>query len=578
MGLPASPAEAAKIAGRFLRGPLSEELVNGETFFSNSAVGVLKFHGIYQQDDRDKRKTGPKQHSVMVRVGIPGGRLTADQYLAMDRVADEIADHTLRVTTRQDIQYHHVPKQDLTQLIRALNDNLLSTFAACGDVVRNVVCCPAPFVSPQRTELQPYVLHLSRGLMPKTRAYFEVWMDGERAASLEEREDEREADPFAVEPLYGNTYLPRKFKIGFAYPGDNTTDVYTNDIGIVPFYENDELKGFTVLAGGGMGQSAGVKASHPRLADPICSVGPDRDELLEVASAIVSIHRDFGNRTNRKLARLKYVLDEWGVEKFKAELEARVGRSLADPAPLSWRRAEDYMGWHQQSSDEHGEPIWFVGVRVLSGRIKDGDEARVKTGLRTIVERFHPEVRLTPQQNLYLAGIRNGDKEHIARLLREHGIAEAQSLPPVLRHAMACPALPTCGLAITESERILPEIVNEIQTEFFEAGLSEQEVHLRTAGCPNGCSRPYTAEIGIVGASVLMYTIYLGASPFGTRLGKAFATNVKSHEIRSRLRPVIKHYADTKEPGERFGDFCHRVGLEGLQGLSQMKIAELASA
>lgn len=576
MGLVPSPAEAAKVNGRFLRGPLSEEVANDANLFSKPAEAVLKFHGIYQQDDRDMRKVGPKHHSAMVRVAVPGGVLTAEQYLAMDRLADEIADGTLRITTRQDIQYHYVPKQNLKQLIQGLNDNLLSSFAACGDVVRNVTCCPAPFVSPQRTELQPYVLHLSRGLKPRTQAYFEIWMDGERAASVEAAE--AEADPFTIEPLYGATYLPRKFKIGFAYPGDNTTDVYTNDIGVVPFYEGGELKGFTILAGGGLGQSAGVKASHPRLADPICSVTASHEELLEVCTAIVTIHRDFGNRSNRKLARLKYVLDEWGVDKFRAELEARVGRRLADARALSWNRAEDYLGWRRQSVDEHGEPIWFVGVRVLSGRIKDfTDQVRIKTALRTVVREFRPEVRLTPQQNLYLAGIRDGDKQRVAALLNEHGIAEPHSLPPVLRHAMACPALPTCGQAITESERILPEIAGEIQAEFVEAGLGDVEVHLRTTGCPNGCARPYTAEIGIVGASVFMYTLYLGASPLGTRLGEIFARNVKSHEIRGRLRRVIQHYAGTRLPDERFGDFCHRIGIETLQGLNQVDVVELAS-
>lgn len=567
---PSSPAEAAKIAAEFLRGPLKEELANDERLFSNPAVGVLKFHGIYQQDDRDMRKVGPKHHSAMVRVGVPGGLLTPDQYLAMDCIADEMADHTLRITTRQDIQYHYVPKHNLKHLIRALNDQLLSSFAACGDVVRNVVSCPAPLVSAERTELQSYVLHLSRNLKPKTTAYLEIWMDGERAASVETAE----TDPFEVEPLYGATYLPRKFKVGFAYPGDNTTDVYTNDVGIVPFYESGQLQGFTILAGGGLGQSAGVKASHPRLADAICSVGADPDELLEVVTAVVSIHRDFGNRSNRKLARLKYVLDEWGVARFRAELESRVGRPLADPLPLSWHRAEDYLGWHRQQTDDQGTPVWFVGVRVLSGRIKDYTaDVRIKSGLRRTVEEFRPEVRLTPQQNLYLAGIRESDKPRVAALLREYGIAEPQALPPILRHAMACPALPTCGLAITESERILPEVAGEIQTEFRAAGLGDVEVHLRTTGCPNGCARPYTAEIGIVGASVYMYTLYLGASALGTRLGSVFATNVKSAEIRSRLRPVIQYYAQARTAEERFGDFCHRVGISALQALGEVEMA-----
>ncbi len=568
MGIVPSPAEAAKASSQFLRGPLGEELGNSSAVFSKPATAVLKFHGIYQQDDRDVRKTGVKQHTAMVRVGVPGGVVTPDQYLAMDRLADEIADGSLRITTRQDIQFHYVPKHDLRTLIRTLNGQFLSTLAACGDVVRNVVCCPAPFISSERTELDQYVRLLSRSLKPRSNAYYEVWLDGERAVSAEEDETAAGVDPWKVEPLYGAVYLPRKFKIGFAYPGDNTTDVYSNDVGIVPNYENGELRGFTILAGGGMGQSAGVKASHPRLADPVCSVGTDPQELLEVVTAIVTIHRDFGNRSNRKLARLKYVMDEWGVAKFQAELNARVGRVLSPPRPLSWKRADDYLGWHKQGADAVGRPVWFVGVRVISGRVRDFTGShRIKTGLRKIVERFRPDVRLTSQQNLYLSGIADGDKGAIIALLREHGIAQPESLPPILRHAMACPALPTCGQAITESERIMPDVVQDVQAEFDAVGLGEQEVHLRTTGCPNGCARPYTAEIGIVGASVDLYTIYLGASPVGTRLASVFAQNVKRREVPVRLRPVIQLYAESRQVGEAFGDFCHRVGIAALQHL-----------
>src|SRR6201996_3882102 len=364
-----SAAEQAKLNGQYLHGSLAQELENSEAVFSAPATGVLKFHGVYQQDDRDLRKAGTKQFSAMVRVGVPGGVLTAEQYLTLDRLAD-IGDESLRITTRQDIQYHYVPKSRLRELMRSLNDSYLTTLAACGDVVRNVTSCPAPFENEQRMELYPVVRFLSRSLKPKTTAYYEIWIEGEQAISAEP------AEQGEIEPLYGATYLPRKFKIGFSFPGDNTTDIYSNDIGIVPEYESGRLTGFTILAGGGMGQSAGVKASHPRLADPICSIGPSSEELLEVVSAIVTIHRDFGNRSNRKLARLKYVLDAWGVAKFKQELESRVGRELADPKPLKWHRATDYLGWHPQGVDSEGQPVWFVGIPVLAGRVKDFDEKR----------------------------------------------------------------------------------------------------------------------------------------------------------------------------------------------------------
>lgn len=554
-----SATEAVKLGSHYLRGTLTEELANNEPLFTAPATGVLKFHGIYQQDDRDLRKAGPKQYFAMVRVGVPGGVLSAGQYLVLDRLAD-LGDGSLRITTRQDIQYHRVPKARLRELIHALHGCYLTTLAACGDVVRNVISCPAPFESEQRKELQPIVSYLSRSLKPKTTAYYDVWIDGEHAVSAEEPEKEE------VEPLYGATYLPRKFKIGFAFPGDNTTDIYANDIGIVPHYEHGELIGFTILAGGGMGQSAGVKASHPRLADPVCFIGPHAKELLEIASAIVSIHRDFGNRANRKLARLKYVMDEWGVAKFKQELEKRVGRRLAEPLPLTWSRSNDYLGWHPQDVDAGGQPVWFYGVRVISGRVKDFDsEKRIRTGLRTIIERYGLEVRLTCQQNLYLAGIRDRDRESVTSLLRDYGVTEPSALPPVLRHAISCPALPTCSLAITESERIMPEVVAEIQGALDSIGLRDEVIHFRTSGCPNGCSRPYTAEIGIVGASVNMYTIYLGASRLGTRLGSLFAQNVKREELLKKLQPVFEYYKHARHSGEFFGDFCHRVGMEALR-------------
>lgn len=560
-------AEKAKSDGRYLRGSIAQELENAEDVFTSPATGVLKFHGIYQQDDRDLRKVGTKQFSAMVRVGIPGGVLTAEQYLTLDRLAD-LGDGSLRITTRQDVQYHYVPKVRLRALMRSLNESYLTTLAACGDVVRNVTSCPAPFETEQRRELQPLIAFISQNLKPKTTAYYEIWIDGEEAISAEE------PGAGAVEPLYGATYLPRKFKIGFAFPGDNTTDIYANDIGIVPEYIDGELAGFTILAGGGMGQSAGIKASHPRLADPVCSIGPSSEELLEVVKAIVTIHRDFGNRSNRKLARLKYVLDAWGVAKFKQELEARVGRELAPPKPLEWHRANDYLGWHQQGTDTEGRPVWFLGIPVISGRVRDFDEHhRLRSGIRAVVEQYRPGARFTCQQNLYLSGIRHADRFAVSALLRQHGIAEAAELPPVLRHAMACPALPTCSQAITESERMMPQLVAEIQAELNQAGLRNDIVHLRTTGCPNGCARPYTAEIGIVGASVDMYTIYLGASPLGNRMGKVFAQNVKRWDIAALLRPVFEHYKDARWQEEGFGDFCHRAGVEALRELAVLTAA-----
>ena len=544
-----SSAETLKRDSAHLRGTISEELNNALPHFSKPATGVLKFHGIYQQDDRDLRKQQPERvFSAMVRVGIPGGRLTAEQYLELDRLADDIGDGTLRITSRQALQYHHVSKRSLPELISRLHRIDLTTLAACGDVVRNVVCCAAPIVSAARQDLKPYVMELARELKPRTQAYFEIWLDGERAASLEDE----------VEPLYGDTYLPRKFKIGFAYEGENTTDIYSHDLGFVAHFEGGALAGFTLLAGGSLGQSNGVRASHPRLADPIGFVRPD--EVLAAAKAAVSIHRDFGNRENRKLARLKYVIEAWGVDKFRQELESRLGSALAAPRPLVWYRAEDYLGWHPQ-----GDGRWFYGVRVISGRIKDFGQQRIRSGLRELIQRLRPEVRLTVQQNLLLAGIAAGERAEVDRLLRAHGIIPATDLPPVLRQSMACPALPTCGQAITESERVWPQLAGRIQQAWDAAGLRGEPLCVRMTGCPNGCARPYTAEIGIVGQSAELFSLYLGGSPLGTRLAELLRHEVRLQEIADALSPLFEQYAAERAAGESFGDWAARKGVASLR-------------
>jgi sulfite reductase (ferredoxin) len=374
-----SSAETLKRNSRHLRGTIAEELCNTLPQFSKPATGLLKFHGIYQQDDRDLRKQQPERaFSAMVRVGIPGGRVSAEQYLELDRLADQVGDGTLRITSRQALQYHGVGKRSLRELISRLLSIDLTTLAACGDVVRNVVYCAAPIVSAERQDLMRYVLELSRELKPRTQAYFEIWLDGERAASLEEN----------VDPLYEDTYLPRKFKIGLVHEGENTTDIYSHDLGFVAHFDDGVLAGFTMLAGGSLGQSNGVSATHARLADPIGFVRPER--LPATAKAIVSIHRDFGNRENRRLARLKYVIEAWGVERFRQELEHRLEETLEPPRPLAWHRAEDYLGWHPQ-----GDGRWFYGVRVLSGRIKDFEQQRIRSGLRELIERLRLEVRFT---------------------------------------------------------------------------------------------------------------------------------------------------------------------------------------
>jgi sulfite reductase (ferredoxin) len=536
-----SPVETAKAQSNYLRGTLREELGQDTSAFGKGALAVLKFHGIYQQDDRDARKSGPeKSYSCMVRVSIPGGILTAEQYLALDGLSDSIGDGTLRITSRQGIQYHYVGKRDLKQLIQGVIGAGLNTWAACGDVVRNVVACSAPFETEERKNIDQYFRLLAKELKPQTEAYAEIWLDGEKAASIEPDQ--------VVEPLYGQTYLPRKFKIGFTYSGDNTTDIYSQDLGFVPHYENGELQGFTLLAGGGLGQTNGIKASFPRLADEVCFIRPD--QLLDAAKAVVGIHRDFGNRESRKLARLKYVIEARGLEWFRQELASRLGLEQLDPPKkLEWRRQADYLGWHRQNAEAR-----FFGLRVISGRITKPWRAAI----REAVETLRCEIRLTAQQNLIFAGIAPSDEARLEEILTRHGITFPDRLPPVLKLSMACPALPTCGLALTDSERVLPDVAAQIQTELDNAGLAGLDVFLRTTGCPNGCARPYTAEIGIVGQSVGLYSLYLGGSAVSDRMAKLYKHGVKFAEIGPALRPLIEQFAAARQPGESLGDFFHR--------------------
>lgn len=536
-----SAAEALKSSSQFLRGTIAEELKNDSDSFSKPASALLKFHGAYQQDDRDLRKISPtKVYSSMVRVGIPGGGLTSAQYLELDRLADEAGDGTLRITSRQGVQYHYVGKRNLKTLIAAVNAAGLGTWAACGDVVRNVTASPEPLEG--RPDLTETVRLVARELKPKSRAYIEIWMDGEKAVTLEEPE---------TEPLYGDSYLPRKFKICFVHEGDNTVDVYANDLGFVAHSSGGKVTGFTVLAGGGMGQSNGVKDSFPRLADPVCFIHPG--EVLETAKAVVTIHRDFGNRSNRKLARLKYVIQGRGIEWFRQELSSRLGRPVRPPRELVWTRGDDYLGWHRQAPGQ-----WFYGLRIVSGRITN----EVRPRLRKVIEEFQPAIRFTVQQNMLLCGIAQERKEDFEASLRRNGIVTGDHLPPVLRHSMSCPALPTCGQAITESERTLPVIADQVQSLFDAVDLGNFPVRLRTTGCPNGCARPYTAEIGVVGESVNLYTLYLGGSETGERLARPWRKLVPVADIASTLQPLVARFAAERGPNEPFGDWFVRVQPE----------------
>ena len=556
---PRSAFEQLKADSRGLRGTLPEELASDAPSFSADAAQLLKFHGSYQQDDRDTRRERGRQgldrdYSCMVRAGIPGGILTSDQYLAMDKLADVVGNATLRVTVRQGLQYHFVRKGDMRTLIGTLNEHLVTTLAACGDVVRNVMCCPAPPANVAEAEVQAQAAAVSRALKPQSSAYWQMWVDGERAVSAVEPDS---ASDDGVDPLYGPTYLPRKFKIGFAFPGDNCIDVFTQDVGVVPKVRGGRVVAYTLVVGGGLGMTHNKPETYPRLGDPLGIVAPE--DLLDAIKVIVGIHRDHGDRTNRKHARLKYVVEEWGVGVFRAEVERRLGKALADPEPLRWASTDDHLGWRRQADGK-----WSLGVRVASGRIEDNG-VPLRAALRAVIERFTPGVRFTPRQDVLLTDIEPADREAVVAVLDEHGVLSVDDIAPVERVALACPAMPTCGLALAEAERALPDLLTGLRFQMATLGLGAEAVHIRMTGCPNGCARPYSTEVGIVGRGKDHYTIYLGGDAEGTRLNTEYVDRVPVARVSAVLAPVLAAFSDERAGGERFGDWCHRVGVPALR-------------
>lgn len=556
--------ELIKAESNGLRGTIAEELANSERYFSGDAEKLLKFHGMYQQEDRDgrKRDRAADHHQFMIRTKLPGGQLTAEQYLIHDDIATQYGNGTLRITTRQDFQFHGVLKGDLRQTMRGLNHTLVTTLGACGDIVRNVMACPAPTADPQRLAVQEYAFELTRALFPRTRAYHQIWLDGEQLID----------DSIVEEPLYGKTFLPRKFKIAIAYADDNCVDVYTNDVGLVALFDDaNQLIGFNLLAGGGMGMTHQNDATYARLADVVGFIRPD--QVVEAVTGIVTIHRDFGDRENRKHARLKFILQERGVAWFKQELENRIGFTFPDPLPMPPFRVDDHLGWHEQ-----GDGNWFVGIPVENGRIIDRGEHRLRSGLRAVIEQFNLPVRLTAQQNILLVNIAPEARDEVTALLHDYHIQTVEQISSVRRGALACPALPTCGLAITEAERALPQVIDELEDTLHEIGIPEADIVVRMTGCPNGCSRPYVAEIAFVGRSLDKYTIFLGGNPIGTRLARPFIDLVHVRSLVPALHPVLEYYRDFRLPDEAFGDFVVRVGLDQLQALVQQFSLEQEAA
>jgi sulfite reductase (NADPH) hemoprotein beta-component len=538
--------EGLKANNTTLAGTIAQTLADANaTHFTDDDYEFLKFHGIYQQDDRDKRKVA-KYYMLMVRTKFPGGVLSAPQYLACDDLASRYANNTLRITTRQDFQFHGILKANVRQTMKGLNEALISTIAACGDVERNVMAPPTPATSPLVDEVLAQARNLSNVLAPKTRAYHSIWIEG--------KELDLKADENAnfVDPLYGKTYLPRKFKTAFAIPPVNDIDIFTNDLGFIVIAENGKLAGYNLLAGGGMGMSHGNAQTFPRIADVIGFLEPQH--LEAVAKAVLTVHRDFGDRTNRKHARLKYVLEDRGVDWFREEVEKRAGFKLAPPREYRFTSQNDLLGWHKQTNGNY-----FLGLFVENGRVRDAGDYRLKTGLRQVVERFQPEVRLTASQNLLLVNVKPEQRAEIESILKDHGVSVSNPFSRTRLASMACPALPTCGLALAESERMMPEFVTRIEGLLTELGLQQEEIVVRMTGCPNGCARPFMAEIAFVGKAPNKYQIYLGGNEPSTRLNRLYKDSVKTDELINELRTVLRRYVSEKLAGERFGDFCARV-------------------
>ncbi|MFO0956806.1 MAG: NADPH-dependent assimilatory sulfite reductase hemoprotein subunit [Isosphaeraceae bacterium] len=577
-GHPKKPSKVEEIKGAsdYLRGSLPEDLASDAPSISEDAGVLLKFHGSYQQDDRDlraqyRREGKDKAYSFMVRLRLPGGRIGADQYLKADELARSQGNGTMRITTRQSFQFHGVLKGDLKRFIRAINEMSLSTLAACGDVERNVLCCPSPVQDPVRGAMYRDALRLASHLAPRASTYWDLWLDGEKVAPA----DWPEAGPIRVptpgddpsEPIYGKQYLPRKFKTAFALPDDNCTDVYANDLGFLGIVEDGSLLGYNVLVGGGMGTTPSAAKTFPAVGKALAFIDPG--DLLDVAEAIVKAYRDLGDRSDRKRARLKYVIYDLGLPAFRRTVERYLGRNLADPKLTQALEVRDHMGWEEQ-----GDGRLTLGLPIENGRIADSGGRRIATALRSFFEKYGTPARLTCGQSILLVNLEPAWKGEVDALLAEHGVPTIDRISTVRRWSMACPAFPTCGLAVTESERVMPSFIDALEVELARLGLDDERMSVRMTGCPNGCARPYNCDIGLVGRSAVKnedgtssagsYTIFLGGRSQGDRLGTLFQDYVPFDRIVEAISPVLTRFRDGRREGESFGDFCDRIGVERL--------------
>lgn len=511
-----SKVEGLKERSNFLREPVATEILQDTNHFTENAVQILKFHGSYQQDNRDNRVKGQeKDYQFMLRTKNPGGLVPPQLYLTLDKLADEYGNQTLRVTTRQGFQLHGILKKNLKSAIAAIIKNMGSTLAACGDVNRNVMAPPAAFKNqPEYQYAWEYAQNIADLLAPQTGAYYEIWLDGEKAISAEENPEVKAARQRngsgtifhnGEEPIYGTYYMPRKFKCAVTVPGDNSIDLYTQDLSLVVITNaQQELEGFNVFAGGGLGRTHNKEETFARLADEICYVA--KDDVYELVKAIVAAQRDYGDRTDRRHARLKYLIQDWGVDKFRSMVEKYFGKPLQPFKPLPEFKYKDFLGWHEQ-----GDGKLFLGISVENGRVKDEGTFQLRTALREIVQQFDLPIRLTPHHNIIFCDIEPEKRQAIEQILTRYGVqADPDAIKPLVRYSMACPALPTCGLAITESERIMPNTLQRIEALLNKVGLEQEEFVVRMTGCPNGCARPYMAELGFVGSAPESYQVWLG--------------------------------------------------------------------
>jgi sulfite reductase (ferredoxin) len=566
-----SKVEGLKERSNYLREPVATELLQDTRCFTEDAIQILKFHGSYQQDNRDNRVKGQeKDYQFMVRTRSPGGFIPPQLYLTFDRLAEEYGNKTIRVTTRQGFQLHGILKKNLKASIASIIKNMGSTLGACGDVNRNVMAPPVPYKNrPEYDTAWEYADNIADLLSPQTGAYYEIWLDGEKFVSGEEapevkaaRQQDSNGTNFEgkEEPLYGDRYMPRKFKCAVTVPGDNSVDLYSQDVSLVVITNDQgEVEGFNVYAGGGLGRTHNKEETFPRLADPIGYV--EKEDVYDLVKAILATQRDYGDRANRRHARMKYLLEEWGVDKFRATVEDYFGKHLSPLKPLPPFKYDDFLGWQEQ-----GDGKLFLGISIENGRIKDEGSFKLRTALREIVQQFDLPIRLTPHQNLIIYEIDPNLRSAIQQILDQCGVqADPTAIDPLVRYSMACPALPTCGLATTESERVIPGILDRIRALLNKLGMEEEHFVVRMTGCPNGCARPYMAELGFVGILPETYQLWLGGSPDQTRLAKTYVEKLNIKDLETSLEPIFVFFKKSRQGEESFGDFCDRVGLDPIR-------------